>query len=141
MLLPSDSSLANGLGVYDGISGSFANLDRWVLPYFIGRLYFGDKEGMRELAVGIAIGGIIWVLPCLFEMRMSPMLHGMVYGIQGMKEHGSVAGAPFVFFSTGPGTGDVDDGLVADGGMALVVRVAQAARRLSPWGPGSYPSS
>ena len=81
-LCPFISSLANGLGTYDGVSASIANLERWTLPYLIGRLYFGDREGMRELAVGIAVGGIIWILPCLYEIRMSPVLLSKVYGIQ-----------------------------------------------------------
>jgi tetratricopeptide (TPR) repeat protein len=95
------SSLANGLGVYDGISGVFTNFARWTLPYFIGRLYFGTKEGMRELACGIAIGGMIWVLPCLFEIRMSPILMAKVYGMARYEGTRLGGWRPFVFFTTG----------------------------------------
>jgi len=98
---PFMSSVVNGLGVYDGLSASFTTANSWVLPYLIGRLYFGNKEGMRELAVGIAIGGIIWVLPCLFEIKMSPILSAIVYGIG--KFEGTRLGSwrPIVFFTTG----------------------------------------
>ena len=98
---PLVSSLANGLGVYDGLSASFGITNSWAVPYLIGRLYFGNKEGMRELAVGIAIGGIIWVVPCLFEIRMSPILLSTVYGISRFEGTRLGSWRPFVFFSTG----------------------------------------
>ena len=56
---------------------------------------------MRELAVGIAIGGIIWVLPCLYEIRMSPTLLSTVYGISRFEGTRLGSWRPFVFFSTG----------------------------------------
>ena len=95
------SSLANDLGLYDGLSAAFSSFDPWGLPYLIGRLYLGDREGMRELAIGIAIGGIILVLPCLFEMRMSPILQSKVYGIGRYEGTRFGSWRPFVFFSTG----------------------------------------
>jgi hypothetical protein len=52
----------------------------WGLPYFIGRVYFNSLEGLHELALGLIIGGIIYVPLCLYEIRMSPQLHNMVYG-------------------------------------------------------------
>jgi hypothetical protein len=50
------------------------------LPYVIGRVYFSDLEGMRDLAVGMFIGGLIYVPLCLLEVRISPQLHLLVYG-------------------------------------------------------------
>jgi tetratricopeptide (TPR) repeat protein len=100
-LAPLCSSLANGLGFYDGVSGIVGNAVRWTLPYLIGRLYFGNKEGMRDLAAGIAIGGMVLTLPCLFEMRMSQILLPKIYGI-GNYEGVRLGGwRPRVFFSTG----------------------------------------
>jgi hypothetical protein len=71
---PMISSLENGLGAYDGFSAVLSTIVRWALPYFIGRLYFGTLEELRELSVGVVVGGLIYVLPTLFEMRMSPWL-------------------------------------------------------------------
>lgn len=79
-LVPLASSISNGLGIYDGASGVMDLTTRWGVPYFIGRLYFSDLEGLRELAVGIFISGLVYVPLCLFEMRMSPQLHPMFYG-------------------------------------------------------------
>jgi hypothetical protein len=98
---PLISSLSNGLGLYDGLSGSLSIMFRWQLPYLIGRLYFSDAEGLRELAIGIVIGGLASVLPCLYEMRMSPLLLPQVYGIdryEGIRLGGY---RPRIFFSTG----------------------------------------
>lgn len=79
-LVPFASSVTNGLGVYDGLSGIVNTTIVWGLPYFLGRLYFSDLEGLRELAIGIILGGLIYVPLCLYEIRMSPQLHNIVYG-------------------------------------------------------------
>jgi O-antigen ligase len=79
-LCPIASSLSNGLGWYDGISTAFTQTVAWGVPYFIGRLYLGDLRGLRELAVGIFAGGVAYVPLCLFEIRMSPQLHRILYG-------------------------------------------------------------
>ncbi len=77
---PFASSLANGLGPYDGFSSSLAHVVTWGLPYLVGRAYFSDGQGLTELAMGVAIGGLLYVPLCLFEIRMSPQLHALVYG-------------------------------------------------------------
>ncbi|MBM3288880.1 MAG: O-antigen ligase domain-containing protein [Candidatus Hydrogenedentes bacterium] len=79
-LCPLLSSLSNGLGLYDGISGINLYLLRWGLPYFIGRIYFNDYPSMRELAIGLFIGGLVYMPFCWYEMRMSPQLHRVIYG-------------------------------------------------------------
>lgn len=79
-ITPFFTSLANDLGPYDGLSGVVAQLLGWGLPYFIGRMYFNDAEGIRELAIAIFVGGLIYIPLCLFEIRMSPQLHNLVYG-------------------------------------------------------------
>lgn len=77
---PFVSSVVNGLGAYDGVSDVMWHVITWALPYFIGRLYFTDARALRELAMGILIGGLLYVPLCLFEVRMSPQLHNLVYG-------------------------------------------------------------
>lgn len=76
------SSMSNGLGLYDGISSTLQHVITWGLPYAIGRAYFSDGPGLEALAVGIAIGGLLYVPLCLWEIRMSPQLHATFYGYQ-----------------------------------------------------------
>ncbi len=77
---PLVTSVLNGLGAYDGMSSVASEIVAWGIPWFIGRLYFGDPDGLRELAIGVFIGGLIYVPLCLYEIRMSPQLHDMIYG-------------------------------------------------------------
>lgn len=79
-LCPIASSVFNDLGLYDGVSGALSRVIGWGLPYLMGRLYFNDEQGIKDLAVAIVIGGLLYVPLCLFEVRMSPQLHNMVYG-------------------------------------------------------------
>jgi len=79
-LVPFASSVTNGLGAYDGLSAVFIQIMTWGVPYLMGRLYLNDLEGLRELAIAIFIGGLIYVPLCLIEIRLSPRLHIWVYG-------------------------------------------------------------
>ncbi len=76
------SSYLNGLGLYDGCSEIVKQTITWGLPYLIGRVYFSDLEAIRELAVGIFVGGLVYVPLCWFEVRMSPQLHLWIYGFR-----------------------------------------------------------
>ncbi len=77
---PIATSLLNGLGIMDGFAASATVVTRWGLAYWIGRAYFTDWEAARELATGIILGGLAYVPLCLWEIRMSPQLHGQIYG-------------------------------------------------------------
>lgn len=79
-LCPMLSSLTNGLGFYDGFNAVLTQTAIWGLPYFLGRLYLNNLSGMRELAINMLRGGLIYVPLCLYEGRFSPQLHRMVYG-------------------------------------------------------------
>lgn len=74
------SSLTNGLGFYDGINQSISQTVQWGMPYFLGRLYLNNLAGLRELSISIVKAGLLYVPLCLYEVRMSPQLHSMVYG-------------------------------------------------------------
>jgi hypothetical protein len=52
----------------------------WGIPFAIGRLYFDDLAGLRELATGIFLSGLLYVPLCLFELWKGPELHRLVYG-------------------------------------------------------------
>ncbi|MCL4693765.1 MAG: hypothetical protein KJ060_14790 [Candidatus Hydrogenedentes bacterium] len=71
---PVASSLTNGLGLYDGLSESLRVIIQWGFPYFLGRIYFNDLRGMRELAIGVFIAGIIYVPLCWIERLPSAWL-------------------------------------------------------------------
>ncbi len=82
-LCPFASSISNSLGVYDGLSAVLARTVAYGIPYFLGRIYLNNLAGLRKLAVGIFISGLIYVPLCLYEIRMSPQLHRIVYGYLG----------------------------------------------------------
>ena len=77
------SSVANqimGTGIYDGLSETMYQTITWGLPFFIGRIYFSDRKGLKILAEYIFYGGLIYIPFCFFEMIMSPQLHRLTYG-------------------------------------------------------------
>lgn len=67
-------------GAYEGMSTSVQYIFAWGIPYFIGRLYITDLGSMRELAVGLFVAGLVYSVFTLYEIKMSPQLHTMVYG-------------------------------------------------------------
>lgn len=82
-MAPFVSSMTNGLGLYDGVSETLKQTVTWGFPYFLGRLYLGNIAGLRQLAIAIFGGGILYAPLCLLETRISPQLHNMVYGFYG----------------------------------------------------------
>jgi hypothetical protein len=79
-LSPFVTSLVNQLGVYDGVSSVIQQLGVWGIPYFVGRVYFKDLEGFKELGIGIIIGAVSYLPMCYAEMVISPTLHQKLYG-------------------------------------------------------------
>jgi hypothetical protein len=64
----------------DGLSQCIGQFFLWGVPYFVGKRYLGSHRGLRELAAGLLLGGMLYVPLCLYEVRMSPQLHAAVYG-------------------------------------------------------------
>ena len=79
-ICPVFSSITNELGFYDGINEAITQTVTWGLPYFLGRFYLNNLDAQRELAINIIKGGLLYVPLCLYEGRMSPQLHNIIYG-------------------------------------------------------------
>lgn len=77
---PFVSSMSNDLGWYDGATAVIAQAAIWGVPYYLGRIYLNDLDGLRKLAIGIFTGGLIYIPLCLLEIRISPQLHRIFYG-------------------------------------------------------------
>ena len=87
-LCPFASSISNGLGPYDGISAILDKTVSFGVPYFLGRIYLNNLAGLRQLAMGIFIGGLVYIPLCLYEAKFSPQLHMIVYGYHGIRQFG-----------------------------------------------------
>ncbi len=85
-VLPVFTSVSNNLGLYDGLATMLGEIITYGLPYLIGRLYFRTPEDAKDFALGIVIGGMIYVPLCLYEIRMSPQLHDMFYGFKSVSD-------------------------------------------------------
>lgn len=68
-----------GLRIYDLFSFSLQSLIE-VLPFLLGySLFYSPREHQILLSV-LAISGLLYTLPALFEVRMSPQLNVWIYG-------------------------------------------------------------
>lgn len=79
-VLPFCSSISNGLGAYDGFVSLVQRSSAWGGPYLLGRVYMGTPRDARPLAAGVIAAGLLYTPFCLYEIRMSPLLHYKVYG-------------------------------------------------------------
>lgn len=75
------ASLSNDLGAYDAFCVALTRTIKWGIPYWIGALYFADREGLRSALWILFLSGVVYAPLCLFEVRMSPQLHAIVYGM------------------------------------------------------------
>jgi len=78
-LCPIASQITNG---GSPISPTFNQIVTWGVPYFLGRIYLNNLEGLRQLAMGIFTGGLVYIPFCFLENLKGPILHSMVYGFQ-----------------------------------------------------------
>lgn len=51
-----------------------------LLPFFLARRYLSTPEALHKMAVVLVSAGLIYSLPMLFEVRMSPQLNLWIYG-------------------------------------------------------------
>ena len=77
---PVISALLNGHALHAGAANSFDFCLRWGAPWLLGRLYFMGFEDQKTFARVIIAGALIYVPFALFEVKMSPQFHQMVYG-------------------------------------------------------------
>lgn len=68
-----------GLRPYD-IASSVGNTLFAVLPFLLARKYLAHPEGQKTLVIALVISGLLYSLPALYEVRMSPQLSMMIYG-------------------------------------------------------------
>ncbi|HEU4430011.1 MAG TPA: hypothetical protein VFT98_14710 [Myxococcota bacterium] len=70
----------NKLTPWDAISmGGTVVLEMW-LPFVLGRAFVRSERELTQLLVAFVVSGLVYSVLCLFEIRMSPQLHNMVYG-------------------------------------------------------------
>ncbi|WP_127903703.1 hypothetical protein [Solirhodobacter olei] len=92
-----------GLRLYDAFSMTSRLLVE-LLPFFLGRRYLGRPDNQALLLRTVCLSGILYSLPVLFEVRMSPQLSRWIYGflaqsfIQTMRDGGY---RPVVFLQHG----------------------------------------
>lgn len=66
-----------------GLYGGFASLQGLIvglLPVVLARKYLATPEGQKTLLFCLFVGGMLYILPILFEVRMSPQLNMIIYG-------------------------------------------------------------
>lgn len=68
-----------GLRLYDAW-GLISQILVALIPLWLGVRYLNSRAGHRALLEGIAIGGLLYTIPALIEVRLSPQLHTWVYG-------------------------------------------------------------
>jgi hypothetical protein len=77
----SGSLILPPLGPYDGLSAAVAEF-LFLIPFFLGRQLFATSANVEEILRTLIKAGVLYSLPMLLEIRLSPQLHAWVYGYQ-----------------------------------------------------------
>ncbi|WP_207101604.1 hypothetical protein [Paracoccus shandongensis] len=75
-----------------------------LLPFLLARKYLAHPDAQRGLLVGLAVAGLAYSLPALYEVRFSPQLSRNIYGYfpHDWVQHVRAGGfRPVVFLSHG----------------------------------------
>lgn len=92
-----------GLRLNDAI-GLISQLLVSLIPLWLGLRYLNSREGLRTILEVLAIGGLAYTIPALFEVRFSPQLHTWLYGFfpHNFAQHVREGGfRPVVFLTHG----------------------------------------
>ena len=65
---------------YDGISAAVRDFLDVGVPVLLGRALVRNRRDLYDVLSILMVAGIVYSLPILWELRMSPMLHTDVYG-------------------------------------------------------------
>jgi hypothetical protein len=65
---------------YDGLSAAVRDFLEVCLPFLIGRAVIRTRRDLLDVFSVFVAAGLIYSLPILWELRMSPMLHANLYG-------------------------------------------------------------
>ncbi|MDM8556179.1 O-antigen ligase family protein [Desulfococcaceae bacterium HSG7] len=98
------ASVANGLGPKDGIQECWNTFMIWGAPYLVGRLYFADPDSLKFLCRVFFIAGLMYIPLVLYELKMSPQLHRIVWGYMQHDFSQTIRGGgyrPMVFMEHG----------------------------------------
>lgn len=71
--------LQPGIRLYDVASLTMVAVIM-VMPFFLARRYLATPEAQRYLLVALVVGGLVYSLFMLIEIRLSPQLHNWIYG-------------------------------------------------------------
>jgi hypothetical protein len=51
-----------------------------LLPFFLARQFLSSDRGLRELLLALVVAGVIYSIPALIEIRLSPQINTWIYG-------------------------------------------------------------
>jgi hypothetical protein len=72
-----------GLTYYDSASWVESQFT-FLLPFFLGRQFLRTAEDSAEILRTLVIAGLLYSIPMLVEVRLSPQLHNWVYGYRAL---------------------------------------------------------
>lgn len=68
-----------GLGAYEGGSAVIIQFIT-LIPFFLGRQILCDPADTKDILRVLVVAGLVYSLPMLLEIRLSPQLHTWIYG-------------------------------------------------------------
>jgi hypothetical protein len=92
-----------GVDSYDGVSAVLSQLT-YFLPFLVGRYFAQQAEDTVYLLRVLLIGGLLYSVPMLIEIRMSPQISNWIYGYfpSSFSTEARYGGfRPVVFFENG----------------------------------------
>ena len=74
------SRFVPGVTLYDAFSQTMV-FSLIIAPLFLARKVLASPQALHVLLLAFAVSGLIYTLPALYEVRMSPQLHATIYGV------------------------------------------------------------
>jgi hypothetical protein len=68
--------------LHEGLFGAAYLAISWGVPWFLGRIWFSDRDSLLVAAKALVIAGVCYIPICLVELYTGPQLYALLYGFQ-----------------------------------------------------------
>jgi hypothetical protein len=88
-VVPLCSCAANRLSLWSGLTSTLYLSLAWLVPYYLGRIFFRDRDSLLLAAKAIVLAGLSYLPICLVELITGPQFYFHIYGYEPFRWTGA----------------------------------------------------
>lgn len=89
--------------VRGSLDQSWTTFAEWGVPYFLARIYYGDRDGPRRLSIVVVAAAVLYIPLCFYEMALGKdwFLRSLLFGFESYAQYRLGGWRPAVMLTGG----------------------------------------